>query len=405
MAIPITIPRLGWNMDEGVFVGWLKNDGDLIQPGDNLFSLESDKAAVEIESLDGGVLHIPADGPKPGQTLAVGAVIGYLIRPGEAITQAPLPARETQASAALAQASPAEALPPPVATDLPSILSPPPRRKPAISPRARRAARELHLDWTTLSGSGKEGRIRERDVRAAAAANPLLPAGVVVPLSPMRRAIAERMTASSQATAAVTLTTTADASNLVNLRNQFKALAQPAGEAVPTCSDFLVKLTAIALQSHPHLNACWLDDHIVTFSGIHIGIAVDTEAGLLVPVVRDVPALSVKQLSARTRDLIERARRRQLTPAEMQGGTFTLTNLGALGIDAFSPIIHGLQCAILGLGRIQSRPVVRDDQIVIREEMTVNLTFDHRVVDGAPAARFLQTLTALIENPGPRLIT
>ena len=147
------------------------------------------------------------------------------------------------------------------------------------------------------------------------------------------------------------------------------------------------------------LNSRWENDRIVLPDGIHIGLAVDTDAGLLVPVVRNVPALSLLQLSARTQDLIERARTRKLAANEMQGGTFTVTSLGAYGIDAFTPIINHPECAVLGVGRIQKRPVVFDEQIVIREQMTLSLTFDHRITDGAPAARFLQTLSGLIENP------
>jgi pyruvate dehydrogenase E2 component (dihydrolipoamide acetyltransferase) len=174
---------------------------------------------------------------------------------------------------------------------------------------------------------------------------------------------------------------------------------------VPSYTDFLVKLTAIALEKHSLLNASWVDDEIHLSDGIHIGIAVDTDAGLLVPVLRDVPALGLKQVAARARDLIERARARKLMLDELQGGTFTITNLGAFGIDAFTPLINVPQCAILGVGRIARRPVVFGEQIVARDQLTLSLTFDHRIVDGAPAARFLQTLCGLIENPGPWLMS
>jgi pyruvate dehydrogenase E2 component (dihydrolipoamide acetyltransferase) len=223
------------------------------------------------------------------------------------------------------------------------------------------------------------------------------------PLSPVRRRIAERMLQSSRSTAPVTLTTTADATNLVNLRQQFRAVAA-AGEPVPGYTDFLVKLAAVALQKHPALNAWASEGQIVTSTSIHIGIAVDTEAGLFVPVVREVPALTLKGLAARARELAERARQGKLTAEEMQGGTFTVTNLGAFGIDAFTPLLNPPQCAVLGIGRIAPRPVVKDGQVVAREQVTLSLTFDHRLTDGAPASRFLQTLVALIENPGPCLI-
>jgi pyruvate dehydrogenase E2 component (dihydrolipoamide acetyltransferase) len=393
MAISLTVPRLGWNMEEGVFSGWLKQEGDVVHSGDAIYSLESEKSTEEVECLDSGILHIPPDGPKVGNRVAVGTVIGYLLQPGETAPAGSGTSQPAKAGQMVVAPTPSPVAAPPN----------PEHQRLASSPRARRVARELQVDWTTFSGSGRSGRIRERDVRAAAAKRQP-PQGTEIPLSPVRRTIAERMAASSRSTAAVTLTTTAEASNLVNLRNQFKAVAGPSGEPVPSYTDFLVKLTALALQGHPLLNASWVDDRIITSTGIHIGIAVDTEAGLLVPVVRDVPALPLKQLAARTRELFERGRQRKLSAEEMQGGTFTVTNLGAFGIDAFTPIINVLQCAILGIGRIQRRPAVRDEEIVIRDEMTLSLTFDHRVVDGAPAARFLQTLSGLVENPGPGLM-
>ena len=212
------------------------------------------------------------------------------------------------------------------------------------------------------------------------------------------------MVQSAQTAAGVTLSTTVDATNLVNLRQQFKAVAG-AGEAPSIAfTDIIVKLTALALEKHPLLNARWNGDKIVVSTTINIGIAVDTDSGLLVPVIRDVPRQTLRQLAARSRDLIERARRGALTAAEMQGGTFTVTNLGPMGIEMFTPLINLPECAILGLGRIQKQVVVDDRQFVARDRMMLSLTFDHRIVDGAPAARFLQSLSLLIENPSPWLM-
>src|SRR4029079_16952505 len=171
-----------------------------------------------------------------------------------------------------------------------------------------------------------------------------------------------------------TLMTTIDATNLVKLRNQLKA-----SEYAPSYTDLIVKLCAHALEKHPALNSRWENDRVVSPDGIHIGVAVDTEAGLVVPVVRDVPSLGLAQLSARTRDLIERARLGKLWLTEMQGGTFTVTSLGAFGVDAFTPIINYPECAALGVGRIQRCPVVVDEQVAIRDRMTLSLTFDHRI--------------------------
>jgi pyruvate dehydrogenase E2 component (dihydrolipoamide acetyltransferase) len=390
MAVPITIPRLGWNMDEGTFAGWIKQDGETVRAGDLVFTLEAEKATQEIESLDHGVLRIDPAGPSAGERVAVGVVIGYLTEPGEA---APF---ETAAATAGAveqadgerPAVPAPVHEPPVPTG--------PRRQ-ASSPRARRVARELGIDWTHLHGTGRSGRVRERDVRAAAAQHG--PAA-----SPIRRAIAQHMLASVRATAAVTLTTTADVSNLVNLRDQFRAAAPQAAGPVPGYTDFVVKLAAAALQQHPSLAARWDDGRIVPAARLDIGIAVDTDAGLLVPVLRDVPALGVRAVASQASELAERARRGALAARDLRGGAFTVTNLGAFGIDAFTPIINAPECAILGMGRIQRRPVAVAEQVVVRDQMTLSLTFDHRIVDGAPAARFLQALVRLLDNPGPWLV-
>jgi pyruvate dehydrogenase E2 component (dihydrolipoamide acetyltransferase) len=430
MAITITIPRLGWDMTEGVFAGWLKQDGETVSPGDALFSLETDKATQDVETLDGGVLRIPPDGPKPGDRLAVGMVIGYLVGPGEPAPSAPVSA-DAASDGSIEAAGPAvRRQARELGIDLRRVAGTgasgrvtaediqkyqggcagavanaeaTAHHQPAISPRAKRLATQRGIDWRQLRGSGRTGRIRERDVREAT-----IPSGgsqaTKMPLSSIRQTIAERMLRSGQLTAPVTLTTTADATELVHLRNQFKASVQSPMELVPSYTDFLMKLLATALRQHPLLNARWEEDHIVVEQGIHIGIAVDTEAGLLVPVVRDVPSLGVRQLAARSRDLIDRARQRRLGAEEMQGGTFTITNLGPFGIDAFTPIINHPECAILGVGRIQRQAVMVENQVVGRDRVTLSLTFDHRIVDGAPAARFLQALCKLIENPSPWLI-
>jgi pyruvate dehydrogenase E2 component (dihydrolipoamide acetyltransferase) len=475
MAIEITIPPLGWSADDGVFSGWLKNDGDQIKPGDELFSLEGEKATQEIESFDAGTLRILPTGPKVGDKVAVGVVIGYLVAPGEELPTggASSLASEQTATAVESQAEPASpsrshatpamrrlarslgvdlrhvtgtgpggqitaedvrrgqpaiaetsvsAEPLAIAASqhaanfngIPSATDVPSNDKLAASPRARRVAAELGIDWTVLQGSGRTGRIRERDVRAsvgravAPAAAQSAPAARIagsqkLPVTTLRRTIAARMLESAQSTASVTLTTTFDVTNLVNLRNQFKQLSQVGSVDVPSYTDFLAKLVAAALAEHPLLNSRWNEDHIEVIPSVHIGIAVDTEAGLVVPVLRDVASLRLAEVVARSRDLVDRARKRKLSAEEMQGGTFTITNLGAMGIDAFTPIINFPQAAILGVGRIRREPTVVDNQIAIRDVISMSLSFDHRIVDGAPAARFLQMLGELVKNPGPCL--
>lgn len=437
MPHPITVPRLGWSMEQGTFLGWKKKDGDFVRAGEVLFELEGEKAAQEIESLDSGILRIPASAPKEGTIVLVGALLGYLAAEGETI---PVEVAAPPATSPLVSTSTPNPTQPPPTKRLQPVASPAARRlarelgvdvkvvasgnggrvttadvrllgpspssgsktKSISSPRARRIAKELGVDWKVLAGTGKSGRIREQDVRAAAARTTASASGTRIPVSSRRRTIAARMTASSQQTAPVTLTTRADATNLVNLRNQFKTAG---GEVIPSYTDILVKLTAAALVQHPHMGARWEETHLAMPDGIHIGIAVDAEEGLIVPVLRDVPSLSLLQLAARSRELVESARLNKLKADDLQGGVFTITNLGAFGIDAFTPIINLPETAILGIGCIRREPAVVDNQIVPRDQVTLSLTFDHRIVDGAPAARFLQSIRLAVENPSAWLLS
>ena len=444
MAFEITIPRLGWSMEEGTFSGWLKQDGDTIQCGDPLFELEGEKAIQEIEAVDAGILRIPANGPQPGSMVKVGAVVGYLVAEGESLPvgQTPDASAIVSGNQELSEGTPSlptetvavdAALPPAagpsvrrlaresgVALDqvegtgrggrilaedierassqpLPSPLSP------IASPRARRVAAELKIDWTQLTGSGAGGRIREQDVLAARRAPA---AGQRIPLTSRRKVIAQRMVASRQHTVPVTLTTKADAANLVNLREQFKTTK---GESpIPGYQDIITKLVAGVLRQYPLLAGRWDEDAIVlpAENEVHIGMAVDTDDGLLVPVLHNAAQLSLIELAAKSRQLVGQARAGKLAAADMQGSVFTITNLGAFGIDAFTPIINVPETAILGLGAIRREPVVLDDGgIVSRHQLTLSLTFDHRILDGAPAARFLQDIATAIANPSAALLS
>jgi pyruvate dehydrogenase E2 component (dihydrolipoamide acetyltransferase) len=415
MAVEIRVPRLGWSMEEGTFVEWLKRDGEFVEAGQPLFAIEGDKAIQDVEAIGSGILRISPQAPENGEPVRVGMTLALLVTEGEpdpfsggsAILEAAV--GETEQAAPIVDLSTHDSQPRASAGQPRSATL-----RPRISPRALRVAEELGITWRDLLGSGRDGRIRERDVRAAAegrsvAANQQR-ASVAASSSDnaaraaLRRTIAARMTSGSQTTAPVTLTTTADATNLVNLREQFKAAATPA-ETTPGYLALISKLTARVLAEHPQLNQQWIEGRIETPNGIHIAVAVDTSAGLLAPVVRDVPTLGLREIAARLNDLTTRALSGQLGPADLTGGTFTITNLGAYGVDAFTPIINVPQCAILGLGTIEKRPAVVDDQIVPRDQMVLSLTFDHRIVDGAPAARFLATLRRGIENPGPWLVT
>jgi len=451
MPFEVVMPRLGWDMERGVLIEWCKKDGEHVEAGETLFVVESDKANQEVEALESGILSIPPVSPAPGTEVPVGTLLGYLLRPGESVPR---------------EASAAGPVPMPTPPDVPSApgsagdrsgiapTSQPKAEKPTISPRALRVANELGVDWTSLKGSGRSGRIAERDVRQAAAPtvariSPLArrlaeelgvdvgrlaaqapakrimradveaaareaPAGdhgeiaatpavtppvTQVPLTQMRRLIAERMAASAHTVAAVTLTTEADATEFVRLRKQVK---EDGSQPVPSYSDLLAKLTAQVLLEHPMVNARFDGDTIVQSATVNIGIAVETDRGLMVPVLRDVQTKSLRQIARESAALIEKARTGRISPDDLHGGTFTITNLGMHEIDAFTPIINLPECAILGIGRIVPKQVVVDaetERVAIRHMMFLSLTFDHRLVDGAPAARFLQRIKQYVEKP------
>jgi pyruvate dehydrogenase E2 component (dihydrolipoamide acetyltransferase) len=264
------------------------------------------------------------------------------------------------------------------------------------SPRARRAARERGIDWRNLQGTGRHGRVRERDILAAAGHSEPTAGESSIAVTSRRRTIAQRMVQSLERTAPVTLTTRADVTGLVKLRAKWKAGSIP---IVPAFGDLIARHVAITLEKHLLLAARWEENRIVLpqTGHIHIGIAVDTDEGLLVPVLRNAAVLPLEELARQSRDLAEKARANKLTAAEMQGAAFTVTNLGSFGIDAFTPIIHWPQTAILGLGAIRREPVfVENDRVEARHLMTLSLTFDHRVIDGAPAARFLADLVTAL---------
>lgn len=402
-------------MDEGVFGEWLRADGDTVESGEPVFSLESDKAVQDIEAVDSGTLHILLDGPGEGDTVTVGTLIAFLLEHGEGPpTDADIAAARSSAAVEDAgQLSPVETSSAPAADSLDStavseLMAATPRR--LITPRAARLAGQLGVDWSDLTGTGRNGRIRERDIRAAVQQSGSLSdhgsgagretAGITT--SSLRRTIAERMLHSGQTTAPVTLTTRVDATNLVGLREQFKVRN---ADIVPAYHDIIAKLAAGALRRHPVMNSQWQNGEIVAPDGVHIGIAVDTEAGLLVPVIRDCDRLSLPDVACRSSELITRVRERKCSSEELSGGTFSITNLGAFGIDTFTPIINTPQTAVLGIGAIRREPVVLgDDCIEPRDQLTLSLTFDHQVVDGAPAARFLQDLASSLESPAPHLI-
>jgi pyruvate dehydrogenase E2 component (dihydrolipoyllysine-residue acetyltransferase) len=371
MPVEIVMPRLGWDMKVGSVAEWLKHDGDRVETGEPVCLISGDKATTELEALDSGILRIPTGSPEPGVEVAVGTVLAYLVAPNES-------APTSVASSALI------------------------RSRVVATPRARRAAAAQGIDWRVLRGSGRGGRILERDVRGVAATTPPPAPVTASPLAGTRRVTAERLAESAREVVPVTLTTDADATALVDLRTQ--AVAERGGShgPAPALNDLFMKIVAVALGEHPALNASLTERGIVLHAQVHIGLAVDTLHGLVVPVVRDVGARSVDQIARETTRLIEAARGGRSRPEDLHDATFTITNLGMYEIDAFTPVISLPQCAVLGIGRIVARPVVVDEateRVAMRRMLALSLTFDHRLVDGAPAARFLQTVKHLVERP------
>jgi pyruvate dehydrogenase E2 component (dihydrolipoamide acetyltransferase) len=384
MAFEVVLPRLGWNMEEGTLTGWRKKDGETVRVGEILFEVESDKAVQEVEALESGVLRIPADSPAPGTTIPVGTVIAYLVQPGEQMPD--FRKATTLPAAGPAEAAPAPApVPPAPAAHVPPA-APPGRRHPAISPRAKRVAAELGVDWSRLRGSGSSGRIVERDVRESAAPQ-------------MAGVGAARMSSEARASAAATLTTEADAAELVRLHYHFTSSRTP---VVPTYADVMMKAAAFALKEHPGLNARFEQGSFVRWASVNIGIAVDTERGLVVPVVHGVQSKTLVEIAGETADLIGRAHSGLLRPEELDGATFSITDLGVYEVDAFTPFINRPACAVLGLGRIVARQVVVDARagtVAIRPMVALSLTFDPGLADAAPAARLLQKIKQCVETP------
>ncbi len=437
-------------MTKGKIGKWLVNEGDTVTQGQPLLEIETDKVVHEQESpTDGVIAQLFAE---EGANVPVNALLAIIGAPGEEVARVeadtaaeqqqepkqeepgqPAQPKVTPSTPTVApKASPAaRQLAEKLAIDLTEVKAsgpggrilesdvqryidlrepvqaPPETTRLKASPLARRLAKEHGVDLSAIAGSGPDGRVVRDDVLQAASAAPEIPvvetpalqqATEVIPMDGIREIIAERMTMSVQTNASVTLHTEVDATAFVELRGMLNDKLQ-AREVSLTYTDLLVKVVANALQEHPRLNVTLTDEGIHLLPDVNIGVAVALEDGLVVPVVQNADKERLSEISAQVRSFAERARSNQLTPGELQGGTFTITNLGNFGIDAFTPIINPPESAILGVGRILKKPVVHEDEIVVRSMLTLSLTFDHRVIDGAPAAQFLQTVSNYIQDP------
>ena len=443
MAVELRMLQMDQTMTKGKIGKWLVKEGDTVTEGQPLLEIETDKVVHEQESpTDGIIAQILAE---EGTNVPVNSILAVIGAPGEDVARIEAdttPEQQVQAepeqpkptASAIGdapKASPAaRQLAEKLAIDLAEVTASGPGGRilegdvqryidlrgpvPSVetarlkaSPLARRLAKEHGVDLSAIVGSGPDGRIVRDDVLQVASTTPEIPAietpalqqaAEVIPMDGIRGIIAERMTLSIQTNASVTLHTEVDATAFVELRGMLNDKLQ-AREVSLTYTDLLVKVVANALREHPRLNATLTDEGIHLLQEINIGVAVALEDGLVVPVVRNADRERLSEISEQVKNFAERARSNQLTPGELQGGTFTITNLGNFGIDAFTPIINPPESAILGVGRILKKPVVHEDEVVIRSMLTLSLTFDHRVVDGAPAAQFLQTVSGYIQDP------
>jgi pyruvate dehydrogenase E2 component (dihydrolipoamide acetyltransferase) len=374
MASEVRLPQAGMGMTDGTVTDWLKQVGDEVRRGECIAEVEAAKTTVEIEA--------PCDGILARILTPVGALVP--VREIMAVIAAPGEAEPAEAGAAGTGPPPAQAPPEPAAA-----TSPPPTAVQVV-PAARRLARERGIDLAEVAGSGPGGRITEADVLAHAGARDT---GEAIPLTGTRGLIARRMVASLQGSAQFTLTRSADVTDLVRRHDRGEL---PDGA---TYTDVLACAAIRSLAGHPALNAHIVGDQIRLVRGVHLGIGVDTGEALVVGVLHDVGRIGLAELSGRRRALAERVRAGRADVAELQGSTFTLTNLGRAGVDAFTPIINPPEVAILGTGRIFDQPVPDGAGLGWHKAITLSLTADHRAIDGAPAARFLAALAGYLSDP------
>ena len=427
MATPSIMPKFGQMTEESSIVEWLKKEGDKIAKGDVLFTIETDKSLMDVESFEEGTLLKILI--KPGVNVPVQSTVGFLGRPGEAIPAVAAPAPPLTPVVARPEPRPAmpvvvAAAPAPAPVPVPAHLKISPRAaalardfviapsritgsgpggriiekdvrayldargyaKLRISPAAKALAAREKLDLLTIEGTGDSGRITVADVRRVLAEKPK-------PMSKMRQVIAQRLTQSFRDTPHFYVTVAVDMTGLIAYRGQLKAAG-----ASYTVTDFIAEAVILALQEFPDVNGSTDGKTVRWHSHVNLGIAVSLDQGLVVPVILAAEQLSLRELAQRSRDLAEKARAGKATPDELSGSTFTISNMGMMDVENFSAIINPGESAILAVASAQPQPVVRDGKIVVRQVMKVTLSCDHRIVDGALGARFLNAVKQKLEN-------
>ncbi len=396
MATKVVMEALSPTMEEGQVTKWLKGEGDKVASGDTLAEVETDKAVMELVARGGGVLRkivVPE-----GQTVDVGSLVAVIGAADEDI--ASLVAATTPPPDAVPSKSDSAA----DATASSSVMASPPSSgdgdRVKASPVAKRIASDRKIDLSSVRGSGPGGRVVKRDVEGATATPMVAPVGSGgfedVPLTQIRKTIARRLGESIGPVPHFFLTTEIDMERAAEARTDLNALDD--GPRI-SFNDIVLKAVAAALTQHRACNGWWQDDHIRYFNEVHLGVAVAVEDGLITPIVWNAHLKTLRQIAAEVRDLAGRAREKRLRPEQYTGGTFTVSNLGMFGIDQFTGVINPPEAGLLAVGSMVEKPVAQDGQVVVRKRMRVTMSCDHRVIDGATGAEFLQTVRRMLENP------
>ncbi|GMU62314.1 MAG: dihydrolipoamide acetyltransferase component of pyruvate dehydrogenase complex [Myxococcaceae bacterium] len=408
MAIAVQLPALSPTMTEGKITRWLKKEGDKISSGTAIAECETDKSNLEIEAYDDGTLLkilVPE-----GSAAPVGSTIAWIGKPGEAIPEAAPVGKPLAAAAPPAPATATAAAPPPAPAARPAPLaSQAGNGRLRASPLAKKIAATQGIELATLQGTGPAGRIIKKDVEEALTRGPPAPAkgpaiarsapGVRVPpqdlpVTQMRKVIAQRLTEVKPGVPHFYLNVDVEMDQALQLREEAKAK-----DLKVSVNDIVVKATAVAVRGFPRINQIFAGEVIQQLTNVDVGVAVAIEDGLITPIVRDADQKGLAEIGAEVRELAERAKHQRLKPEEYTGGSITVSNLGMFGIDSFIAVLNPPQAAILAVGKVEPKVVVRDGQMVIRQMMSITLSGDHRVIDGAVGAQYLQELKGLLEHP------
>lgn len=433
MALNVTMPKWGLTMKEGRVTRWFKSEGETIQQGEPFFEVETEKITNTVEAETSGIVFQIV--VSAGMNVAVGSIVAIIAQPDEqpqridaesaaavspAAAEKPQPAHETAPEKGkFVRATPAaRRLAKELGIDLTAVAGTGPEGRvsesdvrqyqdsgkavPKVTPLAREMIRQAGLDASTIAGSGEGGKITKKDVAQALAQQmPATPPPPVqsIPFTGMRRSIAENMHASLQNTAQLTIFTEVDVTEMIHFRDVMREQFHSDDTPKPSVNDILILAVSSALGHFPIMNSTLVGDEIILHDSVHMGIAVALPDGLMVPVLRDADEMGLLEIARGSRALARKAREGTLTVDEVTGGTFTLSNLGMFAVDGVTPILKPPETGILGVGRVKAKPAVHNGEIAIRSMMFLNLTFDHRVVDGAPAAKFLEAVARFLENP------